>query len=1420
MREPDLLLGSPGAHVLLVGSGRYVAGSRLPDVPAVPSTVTDLGRCLIDRAGLDPAELTMLIDPADPREFGAALVAAARRARDVLVVYYVGHGLVSSRNELHLATRATQDLTRGIAAHQALPYAEVRQVLADSPARLILLVLDCCFSGRAQTVARADVGGVFQSARHGTYLLTSTSGNQAAWAPAGDPYTAFSGALIRLLMEGDPTAPGLFSLDDVHRCLSRTLTDQGFPEPRRQAADHGDRQVLAPNPAHRRLSPAGEFSPYRGLAAFGPADAELFFGREELTEHLLDRVSEQLDRQGPLLVVGPSGCGKSSLLGAGLIAALDRSSPRRTVHLTPGDDPVGTLAERFAGLDGSHPADLRQRLEADPGLLRELLQRSPSDTTQRRVIVVDQFEEVFTACAEERQRRTFIQTLHAVCTAPPRRPPAIVVLGMRADFSGHCAGYPELVPALEHPVIVSPMTSAQLRRAIERPAEQAGLKLQAGLVDLLLEDLGSGPELNATPVGEALPLLSHSLLVTWQHREHRTLTLAGYRAAGGITGALHRTATTTLNTLDVEGRSIARRLLPHLVRVGENTQDTRRHVPLIELLPPGDTSARAATQQVLDHFVRARLLTVDQETVQITHEALIRAWPQLRAWIEADRGTLLIRQQLSDDAEEWLRRGRDPAYLYTATRLAAARSLHTEDPAQKPSPTESAFLDAGTRRERRANRLRTSLIAILAGLLILALGAVVIAENERGKVAGHLTRAVARSLASRADALRVRDPQTAMLLNAAAGRLAPEELEIRAGLRDALTHPARGVFTPPGSDAATLYALSTTGSTLAGIKDGVARLWDVASGRQIRALSGVGAGIRQAALNHDGTVMALRNGKSVRLWNTVTGRPIGAGFADGYNFLTPGILRFSADGRFLFIPSAGDVPASDWVDLRTRKRVRLPRGGVVETLGPDGRFGAGYVDGDGVLTEYGSPIEVWDLTKREKRPLEWLEELSAVTDMLFTADGHTFGAVQNGRANFWDLRTGEALNWTIEDGAGAGVLNLSPDGGLLAVDSGAEITVYRTSDGTQVARLPFATQSYGALPSFTPDGKTLRVLGLAGTVLTVEPAKPAPNGTADPQTASIARNTRILATVTDNRLDVRNVSTGRVLLSVAVFENGEECQVATSADGTMIAVGGQLKVPGADTGMSVAVLDANDGSVLSVFPLKQQLDGVWSMQFSPDGTTLAVGPVLRGDFDVGDSPSLELWNWRTRSGRILPQVDSTDSLAFSPDGKILLTGGTAVVDMASGKPPWELNTEAGDVAYSPRGEVAAVAGSDGITLWDTRTWQPSSIRFIGQYSRKPVFSPDGRTLAAFTLGGIQLWDVATGRALGQPTSDDEVIDIAFDPTGGLLYALTRQGVLRIHLSAPDRLLAAVCARAGRSLSEEEWRRQIPELAYQDVCRKG
>lgn len=417
--------------------------------------------------------------------------------------------------------------------------------------------------------------------------------------------------------------------------------------------------------------------PYRGLSAFGPQDSAWFFGRERATAVLVERIFDRLG-SGPLMLVAPSGAGKSSLLHAGLVPAL-----RRGDFPMPGADrwPLVTLTPIARPLE-----ELLEQTVKDLGITAEQLRREPAALLEasmarsggspaapgeqrpppwRPVVIVDQFEELFTACADEDERRAFVRVLAALAGPPPTadpHTPGIVVLGVRADFVGNCLDLPDLAPVFTDGLfVVPPMSEAELRASITRPAELSGLTLQPGLLPLLLRGEpgtargnGSGDE---TPSG-ALPLLSHALLATWQQREGAELTVAGYERAGGIQGAIARTAETVFARLYPAEQRTIRRILSRLVFVTDGSGATRRRVNRVA--PMGQFTDAEGAAAALDAFVRARLITLDRDTVEITHEALLHAWPRLRDWIHADRAGLLLHQQLAHAAAAWESEGRDP----------------------------------------------------------------------------------------------------------------------------------------------------------------------------------------------------------------------------------------------------------------------------------------------------------------------------------------------------------------------------------------------------------------------------------------------------------------------------------------------------------------------------------------------------------------------------------------------------------------------------------------------------------------------------------------------------------------------------------------------------------------------------------------
>src|SRR6185437_4687038 len=538
--------------------------------------------------------------------------------------------------------------------------------------------------------------------------------------------------------------------------------------------------------------PASTHIPYRGLASFQPEDAEWFFGRQRLTSILVNQVRDQYRQGGLLTVVGSSGSGKSSLLRAGLIPAIRN-----------GDLDIGAAGQWPLALftPGAHPAAELKRHQ-------ELVRAGAHGSS---VIVVDQFEEVFTLCQAEEERRAFITALCAAAGADPagRGPGALIVLGLRADFYPYALRYPEMVAELERrQVLVGPMTEEELRSAITGPARKAALDIEAGLIEILLRDLApvDRPE-QPTAAHEpgALPLLSHALLATWDLSRGGRLTVADYRASGGIQGAVAASAEAVYAELTPAQQDLTRRIFTRLVHVSDDTTDTRRRL-LRDELQLGDHSGDV--QAVLDAFIEQRLITADVHTVEIAHEALLRVWPRLRQWMDADTIGVRVHRQLTAAAEEWRDSANDPGALYRGGRLAAAEEWATA-PAHSDDLNllEREFLSASTAQRQQAertarhqtNRLR-AFSAALAVLLIAAASLAALTYQQRSSAITQRDVAISRQIAVEANQLRGTDSALAMQLALAAYRISPTAEAVSSLLNSTATVPASRLLGPAGTE--------------------------------------------------------------------------------------------------------------------------------------------------------------------------------------------------------------------------------------------------------------------------------------------------------------------------------------------------------------------------------------------------------------------------------------------------------------------------------------------------------------------------------------------------------------------------------------------------------------------------------------------
>jgi hypothetical protein len=544
-------------------------------------------------------------------------------------------------------------------------------------------------------------------------------------------------------------------------------------------------------------------SPYRGLSPFEQWDERFFFGRDDAASAVLERVGSS----GLLMVSGVSGAGKSSLLRAGVLPRIrdgglaapgSASWPR--VVLTPTGSPLDELAERVAPVARTDAATVRANLADDPSSFAHTARQAasarspgPDPGARRLLLVVDQFEQLFTRCPDERQRRAFIGAVHAAANGGADAGPATVILLVRADFEARCAEYAELTSVVRERYLVTSMTERQLRLAITAPAERAGSRVEDELVVALLREMRDAVSSSVSadaPDGwgaGALPLLSHALDQAWRERTGQALTLADYERTGGIEGALAESASRAYQRLTPEQRDVARRVFTRLVATSEDGVDTTDRVARAELTAGEEA---ADVEQVLETFADSRLLTLAAGTVEISHEVLLTAWPLLRdTWLDEVHADRIVRARLHLAADEWSRNRRDRSYLYQGgllhTATQAANRIRT-DPRHPPlDRQEDEFLQASSQVHRRRTRTRQLVTAVLT---VLALGAATlsaVATNRGDQVAARLRAANAETLGRESQRRLSTDVATAAQLALAAWRSDPTSPQARTALANA-----------------------------------------------------------------------------------------------------------------------------------------------------------------------------------------------------------------------------------------------------------------------------------------------------------------------------------------------------------------------------------------------------------------------------------------------------------------------------------------------------------------------------------------------------------------------------------------------------------------------------------------------------------
>jgi len=1178
-------------------------------------------------------------------------------------------------------------------------------------------------------------------------------------------------------------------------------------------------------------------SPYKGLEVFDEEDAELFFGREKLVDDLVGRVKGSRT----VFVTGPSGSGKSSLVRAGLIPALKQGGIRNSDRwlyetMTPGRDPIGEVARVASGLASSTNAEdeIRAKAMADETIFARWCEIALKDGREKRaVIFIDQFEEAFTQINKE-ERLAFLNLLTHAATLEKGR--VIILFSMRSDFVANCATYPQLNALLNQEFLqIGAMQPDELVSAIAQPALRVGLRIDPDLIAQIINEMRGEPG--------ALPLMQFALKDLFDSRQEKggiiALTLADYLERGGIHKALERHADRAFAGLSENEQELAHSIFSGLIEIGRGTQDTKR-TALFDELVPANTQAEdvgAIVQKLAD----ARLITTDEmagkETVTISHEKLIDAWPWLKKLVNENRDVIALQNQIKTDAKHWAEERRDASYLYSGARLINARE-QLDSRKLVLSGTAQEFVKAGISRQKRGQFILITGIATFIALLLIAvivfgrqsgineelaqmneeialtaqaasteaIAQKAIAQANAEKAEKQAQIALARQLATQAQFIFVKrdsKQELAVLLAIRSMQLFPVIDSAPILQENTLPHLiARMIH----DDAVESVAFSPDGKyVVSGSWDNTARVWETATGNEIARMTHDDK-VSSVAFSPDGKFVVSGSwDNTARVWETATGNEIARMTQDRSVFS----VAFSPDGKFV-VSGGADNSVRVWETATGNEIARMTHGPEVYSVAvsPDGKYvvSGGY-DGTARVWETATGNEIARMTHDG-----WVSSVAFSPDGKFVVSGSQDS--RDGTARVWETATGNEIARMTYDGWVDSVA-FSPDGKVVVSGGCDELgnnfsckkgsaRVWETATGNEIARVTHDERVSSV--AFSPGGKF--VVSGSG------------DGTA-----------RVWETATGD--EIVRMTHDDAVESVAFSPDGDEIvsmthndaveSVAFSPDGKFVVAGRCDKLVKFGAGFSctkgsASVWETATGNKI----VRMTHDApVNSVAFSPDGKFVVAGSLDFNQFTVSVS--------EITTGDEIARMTHDGwvySVAFSPDGKFVVAGsvgGTVRV--------WEITTgneiarmthddAVESVAFSPDGKFVVSGGADNsVRVWEITTGNEIARMTHDDAVNSVAFSPDGKFVVAGSGDGTaRVWEIATGNEVTRMTHDDEVSSVAFSLDGRYVYSGSGDGIAHIWIWYPEDLIAYACSGVTRNLTPTEWKQYMGDvLPYQPVC---
>ncbi len=1194
-------------------------------------------------------------------------------------------------------------------------------------------------------------------------------------------------------------------------------------------------------------------NPYRGLLAFQETDGDRFFGREKQTQQLWQRLRDLYeDRTATrvLPVYGPSGSGKSSLARAGLIPELachplPGRQQARVAILVPGAHPLEALAGVLAAIATNDLTPVAKTREFAGELgqanrageydgLRRIADLLPESATTPLIVLVDQFEEIYTLCADPAERDTFVSNLIWAAQDAARR--VSIVVTLRSDFLGETQKHPVLNRLFSSQGFLVPaMSEEELGEAIRKPAERAGHPLDEATIRLLLEQ-AEGRE-------GSLPLLQFALTRIWEGIGEGVAPAVTLERIGGVGGALAGEAQRVYDCLTPAEQMIARRVFLGLVQLGEGTRDTRRRAMMDNLTSYKDSGdqVRRVVERFSDPGVRLLVLGADergQETAEVSHEALFDHWQLLDRWLEESRSDLRFQRRLEEAVQVWNQRGRPSGSLWRAPDLDLLRR-YVQHSGGDLTPLQLQFFRASVRAERQGKLLRGTAASSLVILTSLALWQTWSAHRSEQRAFALQLAAQAELINTRSNGLYEKGALLAVEAKKRLDKFDKDSLEADRALRSALPllPGSSNILKHEGWVSA--VAFSPDGSrVVTGSSDKTARIWNTKTGEIIHPLPHE-AWISAVAFSQDGSMVVTGSGdKTARIWNTKTGEIIHSLPHEAWI----SAVAFSKDNSMVVTGSDDNtaciwsvqtgellhtLPHEDWVSTaifspdgstvltgssdKTARIWNTKTGEIIQTLPHEGSVPAVAFSQDGstVLTgSYDNTARIWD--SKTGKLLRTLSHDGPVHSVAFSYDGFTALTGSSDKlARIWDIKTGKSIQALQHDGSVWSVA-FSPDGSKV-ITGGLDRSAYIWP--TEVKKEPQVLSHDGSVWSvaFSPDGskvitgsgdKSARIWNIqTGKIVHILPHEDSVSTVAFSQDGS-----KVITGSGDKSARIWNVQTGKIV-HILPHEDSVST-VAFSQDGSKVITGSGDK--------TARVWNTATGKILHSFLHENEVSTV---VFSADGSKVVTGSGER---------VARIWDVKSGSvNYLLPHEGRVFSVAFSQDDSMIATGSddklATIWNAKTGEPLQSLRHkgQVSTVAFSQDSSMVATGSVDGLaSIWNIATGKILHSLPHENGVSTIAFSPDGSKV--FTKSGddtARIWNVSKGTLIHILPHGGSVSSVAFSPDGSTVVTGSRDNTARIWTVSIDRFVDEICTKVTRNSSETEWRNYLnPDLRhYQLVC---